>query len=118
VYRGAVKMEKDGVYHVAGIEKGQPVRVSEDFFIEARKASPPLISLVHPRGDYHASPIEEVTVTAKATDEYGLNGVALHYSVNGGPETTVDLLKQKGEKQADGTTTLSLEDFKPCRATW
>ena len=113
VYRGTVKMDKDGVYHVAGVEDGQPVRVSEDFFIEARKANPPQIALVRPgRGDYHASPIEEVTVAAKATDEYGLHGVTLHYSVNGGPETTVDLLPKKGEKQADGSTTLSLEDFK------
>ncbi len=113
VYHGTVKMDKDGVYHVAGVEQGQPVRVSEDFFIEARKANPPQISLVRPgRGDYHASPIEEVTVAAKATDEYGLHGVTLHYSVNGGPETTVDLLQKKGEKQADGSTTLSLENFK------
>jgi hypothetical protein len=112
-YRGTVKMDRDGVYHVAGVEEGQPVRVSEDFFIEARKANPPQISLVRPgRGDYDASPIEEVTVAAKATDDYGLNSVALHYSVNGGPETTVDLLRQKGAKQADGSTTLSLEDFK------
>jgi hypothetical protein len=113
VYRATVKMDRDGVYHVAGVEVGQPVRVSEDFFIEARKANPPQISLVRPgRGDYHASPIEEVTVAAKATGDYGLAGVTLHYSVNGGPETTVDLLPQKGKKQADGSTTLSLEDFK------
>ncbi len=113
VYRGTVKMDQDGVYHVAGVEAGQPVRVSEDFFIEARKANPPQIALVRPgRGDYHASPIEEVTVAAKAADEYGLNGVTLHYSVNGGPETTADLLAAKRRKQADGSTTLSLEDFK------
>ncbi|HEY1861058.1 MAG TPA: hypothetical protein VGG61_11920, partial [Gemmataceae bacterium] len=112
-YRGTVKMERDGAYHVAGVEKGQPVRISEDFFIEARKADPPQIALVRPgRGDYRANPIEEVTVAAKATDEYGLHGVALHYSVNGGPETTVDLLQHKGEKQADGSTTLALENFK------
>ena len=109
VYHGTVKMDRDGVYHVAGVDKGQPVRVSEDFFIEARKADPPQISLTRPsRGDYRASPIEEVTLAAKAVGEYGLNGVALHYSVNGGPETTVDLLRQKGAKQADGSTTLSL----------
>ncbi len=113
VYRGAVKMDQDGVYHVAGIEAGQQVRVSEDFFIEARKANPPQIAMVRPgRGDYHASPIEEVTVAAKATDEYGLGGVTLHYSVNGGPETAVDVLPQKGKKEADGSTTLSLEGFK------
>jgi hypothetical protein len=111
-YHGTVKMDHDGVYHVAGVEAGQPVRVSEDFFIEARKANPPQIVLVRPgRGDYHASPIEEVTVTAKAADDYGLKGVTLHYSVNGGPDTSVELLPQKGKKQADGSTTLSLEDF-------
>jgi hypothetical protein len=113
VYHGTVKMDQDGVYHVAGVAEGQPVRVSEDFFIEARKANPPQISLVRPgRGDYHANPIEEVTVAAKATDEYGLHDIALHYSVNGGPETTVDLLHHKGEKQGDGSTTISLESFK------
>src|SRR5580658_1056390 len=64
------------------------------------------------RGDYHASPIEEVTLTARATDEYGLSGVTLHYSVNGGPEVAVDVLPQKGRKEADGSTTLSLEGFK------
>jgi len=113
VYRGIVKMDKDGVYHIAGVDGGQPVRVSEDFFIEARKPNPPQISLVRPsRGDYHASPIEEVTVAAKAAGDYGLKDVALHYSVNGGPETTVDLLPQKGKKEASGSTTLSLEDFK------
>jgi hypothetical protein len=113
IYHGAVKMDRDGVYHVAGVEQGQPVRVSEDFFIEARKANPPQISLVRPgRGDYHASPIEEVTVAAKATDEYGLHDLALHYSVNGGPETTVDVLRKKGEREADGSTTLALENFK------
>ncbi len=113
VYHGVVKMDRDGVYHVAGVEQGQPIRVSEDFFIEARKGNPPQISLVRPgRGDYHASPIEEVTVAAKATDEYGLHDVALHYSINGGPEISVDVLHKKGEKQADGSTTLALENFK------
>ncbi len=112
VYHATVKMDRDGVYHVAGVEQGQPVRVSEDFFIEARKANPPQIVLARPARDYHASPIEEVTAAVKATDEYGLHDLALHYSVNGGPETTIDLLHKKGEKQADGSTTLSLENFK------
>jgi hypothetical protein len=113
VYRGTVKMDRDGVYHVAGMEQGQSVRVSEDFFIESPKANPPRIALVRPgRGDYDASPIEEVTVAAKASDDYSLTGLALHYSVNGGAETTVDLPRQKGAKQAEGSTTLSLENFK------
>ena len=54
----------------------------------------------------------KVTVAAKVTDEYGLHGVTLHYSVNGGPETAVDLLQKKGVKQADGSAIISLEKFK------
>jgi archaellum component FlaC len=111
VYHGAVRIEKDGLYHVAGIDQGQPVRLSEDFFIEARKASPPDVRVTRPGRDYHSSPIEEVTVGVRAADDFGLSNVDLHYSVNGGPDQTVNLLKQKGVKELDGTTTLSLEDF-------
>src|ERR1700722_19432812 len=112
VYKGSVRMEKDGVYHVAALDQGQPVRLSNDFFIEARKAEPPNVIIARPGHDYRASPIEEVTVAVKADDEFGVSEMTLHYSVNGGPEQTVDLLKQKGAKQADGSTVLSLEDFK------
>jgi hypothetical protein len=112
IYKGTIPMEKDGVYHVAALDHGQPVRLSNDFFIEARKAEPPNVIIARPGHDYRASPIEEVTVGVKADDEFGLAGLTLHYSVNGGPEQTVDLLKQKGAKQADGSTLLSLENFK------
>jgi len=111
-YKGTIRMEKDGVYHVAALDQGQPVRLSNDFFIEARKAEPPNVLIARPVHDYRASPIEEVTVAVKGDDEFGLSEMTLHYSVNGGPEQTLDLLKQKGAKQADGSTVLSLEDFK------
>ena len=112
VYKGTIRMEKDGVYHVAALDQGQPVRLSNDFFIEARKAEPPNVIIARPGHVYRASPIEEVTVAVKADDEFGLSEMTLHYSVNGGAEQTVDLLKQKGARQADGSTVLSLEDFK------
>ena len=32
--------------------------------------------------------------------------------MNGGPETAIDLQKQKGGKQVDGSTTISLKSFK------
>jgi hypothetical protein len=111
-YAGSLSMAKDGAYHVAAIDQGQPVRLSEDFFIEADKANPPEVQVVRPARDYRASPIEEVTISVKANDPFGVNGLDLHYSVNGGAEQTVNLLKQKGAKDADGSTVLSLEDFK------
>jgi hypothetical protein len=111
-YRGTVQMEKDGAYHLAAMDESQPVRLSEDYFIATDKAQPPEISLDRPRGDYRANPIEEVTLGVKAADQFGLNDVHLHYSVNGGPELSVSLLAKPGEKNADSSHTLPLEDMK------
>ena len=111
-YRATIHMEKDGAYHVAATDSGQQVRLSEDYFISTAKANPPQIAISRPGGDYRASPIEEVTVAVKADADFGLRDVKLHYSVNGGPQQTMDMLKQGGAKNADQSATLSLEDFK------
>jgi hypothetical protein len=111
-YRGTIHMEKDGAYHVAATDEGQPVRLSEDYFIATDKAMPPEVAISRPGGDYRASPIEEVTVGVKAADQFGLNDVHLHYSVNGGPDRDVSILKTPGAKDAEGSYTLRLEDFK------
>ncbi len=111
-YKGTIRMEKDGAYHVAAMDQGQQVRLSEDYFIATNKANPPEIRIDRPGGEYRASPIEEVTVAVRAGDEFGLNQVDLHYSVNGGPEQKVNVLKQPGAKSSDGSMTLRLEDFK------
>ncbi|MGH9470492.1 MAG: hypothetical protein ACRD1N_09140 [Terriglobia bacterium] len=112
VYKGAIDIQKDGSYHVAATSRGQLVRLSDDFVIEARKANPPEISITRPRSDYQASPIEEVTVSVNAADDYGLNGVSLRYSVNGGAEKTVNVLKRAGVKKVEDSTILYLENFK------
>jgi hypothetical protein len=112
LYKGMIRIERDGLYHVAALDHGQRVRLSDDFYIEARKANPPEVSITRPGGDYRASPIEEVTVSVKAQGDFGLSDVGLHYSVNGGPDHTVEMLKQKGGKEAEGTATIYLEDFK------
>ena len=111
-YTGSIRLEKDGAYHLAETDEGQQVRLSEDYFIATDKALPPEISIERPGGDYRASAIEEVTVGVKAADRFGLNELHLHYSVNGGPDSNVDLLKSPGAKNANGSYTLPLEDFK------
>ena len=110
--RATLPVEKDGAYHVAAIDGNEAIRISDDYFIEAKKDEPPSVRIVHPGRDPHVSPIEEVPVTVEAADDFGLEGLELHYSVNGGPEQTVSLLKDKGAKEAQGGTTLYLENFK------
>ena len=93
-----VPIQRDGMYHVAAVESGEDVRLSEDYFIEAQKDNPPEISITRPGRDFKASPIEEVTVAVNAKDDFGLRDMLLHYSVNGGPEKTVSAAAQQGRQ--------------------
>lgn len=107
-----VKIQQDGAYHIAALDRGESVRLTDDYFIEAQKDTPPMVHLVRPGRDARVLPIEEVPVTVEAGDDFGLRELSLHYSVNGGPEKVVQLLKDKTAKQADGSVLLSLEDYK------
>src|ERR1700722_2141001 len=111
-YTGTIRLDKDGAYPLAPLDGGEPVRISEDYFINATKADAPDVVIARPAGDYRASPIEEVTVAAKADDAFGLRDFTLHYSVNGGADQSLNLLSHPGAKAADGSTVIRLEDFK------
>ena len=110
--KAKIHLEKDGSYHVAAIDGRDTVRITEDYFIEAKKDEPPSVKIAYPGRDPHVSPIEELPVSVQANDDFGLRNVELHYSVNGGPEQTRPLLKSKDKKETEGKTTLYLEDFK------
>ena len=58
-----------------GHRRGENVRMSEDFFIEARKDSPPRVKINRPGNDAKVNPIEEVTVKVNAEDDFALNEV-------------------------------------------
>lgn len=105
-------IHKDGSYHVAALDSSDPIRISDDYFIESGKDEPPSVRIVNPGRDPKVSPIEEVPVTIEASDDFGVEALDLHYSVNGAPEQVVSLLKTKGAKEASGSKLLALEDFK------
>ena len=90
------------MYHVAALEAGEDVRLSEDYFIEAMKDNAARSNALRKPGrDFRASPIEEVTVAVEAKDDFGLKNVDLHYSVNGGAEKTVSLLQAQGRQTVE-----------------
>ena len=39
------------MYHIAAVESGEDVRLSEDYFIEAQKDQPPEIKITRPGRD-------------------------------------------------------------------
>jgi hypothetical protein len=106
-----VPILKDGAYHFAAKLSGEVVRLTSDYFIEALEDQGPKVTIKNPGADAQANPIQEVVVNIQATDDYGVEKLQLHYSVNGEAEKTVNLTA-KGTPMADGSVTLSLEDFK------
>ena len=54
-------------------------------------------------------------MTVEANDDFALQGMELHYSVNGGPEKVVPLPNSKGVKNATGKTLIALEDYQAGR---
>ncbi len=104
-------VKKDGSYHVAVRDGAETIRISEDYFIEAKKDEPPSVKIVRPGRDPRVSPIEEVPVQVEAADDFGVRALDLHYSVNGGDEQ-VARFKSQGKKEEQGHTTLFLENFK------
>jgi len=107
-----LKVTADGSYYIAAVANGETVRLTEDFFIEAEKDQAPLVRITRPGRDTRVTPIEEVPVAVDAVDDFGLQALSLHYSVNGGPEKTVNLLTNRGAREGSGNVILYLEDYK------
>ncbi len=109
--KAEIPITRDGSYHVAAIDDGETIRISDDYFIEARKDEPPTVRIMRPGRDPRVSPIEEVPVVVEADDDFGVKSLGLHYSVNGGAEQ-IARFKSRGSKDEQGHTTLYLENFK------
>jgi hypothetical protein len=105
-------IKTDGSYHIAALDNHQPVRMTDNFIIEARNDEAPVVSILRPGRDTGVSPIEELPVAVSSSDDFGLRSLDLHYSVNGGTEQVRSLAKADNRKQVEGKTLLALEDFK------
>lgn len=107
-----LKIERDGIYHIAAIDRGEVVRLTDDFFIDVQKDNPPLVQIRRPGRDARVLPIEEVPIEVEAVDDFGLREFNLHYSVNGGPEKVVPLLKGSATRESEREVLLALEEYK------
>lgn len=108
--RGEIEVTADGSYYVAAMYDGQPVRLTEDFFITAVPDEPPTVKIQSPGRDWKATNIEEVDVRLEGVDDFGLRGMELHYSVNGSEFEKVAI--GGGGQKANREHTFYLEDFR------
>src|SRR5690606_13251163 len=82
--RGGFAIKQDGHYRIATRFLGEIVPLTPDFAIEVVEDLKPEIRIVRPGRDYRATAIEEVPVRVEARDDFRVDSLALHYSVNGG----------------------------------
>ena len=89
---GTIEVRREALYRILldGFD-GRWVVASPDYVIDALEDQPPIIRFVKPGRDIKVTPIEEAFLEVNAEDDYGLRTLRLMYSVNGGPEDTLDL---------------------------
>lgn len=104
-------IEGDGTWHVAATHRGELVRISESFLIEALEDLPPEVEFAFPGRDRSASAIEEVALRFRARDDFGVEALDLHYAVNGGAWTVAPAAVAAGERDALSSHLLSFEDL-------
>ena len=100
---GRFVADQDGFYRV-GLQgpDGTMITASPQYVIDVLSDMAPTVSIAKPGRDTAATPVEEFVVEARADDDFGVRGLELVYSVNGGPEKTVSLYR--GAKRLEEVT--------------
>jgi hypothetical protein len=82
-----------------------------EYFIRVLDDRPPDVRILRPAGDRQVTPLEEVTIEARADDDYGVASLELVYGVRGAKEKAVPIGRERGAPSSTGTHTLYLEDL-------
>ena len=88
----AFTVARDGAYRIAltdtdAIDNGEDT----EYFVRVMDDRPPDVRIIRPAGDRGATRLEEVTLEARAEDDYGVQALELVYAVRGGTEKVVPL---------------------------
>ncbi|MYE84016.1 MAG: hypothetical protein F4X36_19660 [Gammaproteobacteria bacterium] len=104
------EIDRAGAWHLAVLHEGALVRVTEEFAIDVAVDTPPEVEFAFPGRDRSVTSIEELALRFRARDDFGVEGLALEYSVNGGPSVRRELLDERDIKVTGGAL-LMFEDL-------
>ena len=109
---GTFDVSADDAYRVAlsdadGLSNPGDMR----YFIRAIDDRPPDVRILRPDGDRAVTPLEEVTIEARADDDYGLERFELVFAVRGGDEQAVPFDGPPRVTTRAGAHTLYIEDL-------
>ncbi|MEN3339818.1 MAG: hypothetical protein V7647_3494 [Acidobacteriota bacterium] len=106
-----IVLAKDDAYRVSLVDDdGLRSQQQSDYFIRVMDDRPPTVRIMRPAADQQITPLEEITVEARADDDYGVAAFDLVYAIGGGRERTVQFTRVSGtEVERAGSTILSAE---------
>ncbi len=113
--RGVIEVSKAGHYRIHAKVGDELVPLTDEYQIALVEDQRPSVEIARPGRDWQASSIEEVPVRVQAKDDFRVQNVELHYSVNGGDwktkpftgrgkevtDSTLMRLEEMGELQAN-----------------
>src|SRR5438094_960078 len=111
---GTVKVDRTATFRIELTNKdGKSYLGPEEYSMEALEDQRPIVEFTKPGRDTKATKVEEVFTELRAEDDFGVNQLDLHFSVNGGPDQTVDLFASKAEKPKEISAghTFFLEEY-------
>ena len=106
---GSLVVKQTGHYRIATRFGDEVVPLTDDYLIDVVPDEKPTVQIQNPGRDYRATNIEEVPVGVKAQDDFRLEALELHYSVNGG-DWQVDKLPA-GSADIQAAALLRLEEM-------
>jgi len=81
--RGELLVDRSGSYRMWAELAGERIALTESFTVELLEDRAPEVAIVKPGRDAKATAIEEVTIRIEASDDVRIEGLELHYAVNG-----------------------------------
>ena len=110
--QGVLVIADDGSYRVALADAdGLNNPGDTEYFIRTLQDSPPNVRIVRPASDRQVTPVEEVSIEAKADDDFGVATLDLVYTIGAGAEKVVPFDREGEPTAVSGRRTVYLEDL-------
>jgi hypothetical protein len=100
--RGTLELKQAGTYRIHAKVGDELVPLTDEYAISLVEDQKPTVEVAKPGRDWQASSIEEVPVRVHAKDDFRVQNIELHYSVNGG-DWKVKPLTGRGKDVTDST---------------
>ncbi|HXG53784.1 MAG TPA: hypothetical protein VNJ03_00250, partial [Vicinamibacterales bacterium] len=106
-------LSRDDAYRVRLLDvDGLTADSDSEYFIRLMDDRPPDVRILRPSSDQGITPLEEVTIEARADDDYGISSFELVYAVGGGRERVVPFARTSGTPiQRLGSHLLAAEEL-------